>query len=243
MQEVFITDKHQDKLDPWIGGIFAIGSVLFAVASILALAPELAQKTDLSSAAINRIFFAGSIPFTIAAYLQLFQSANKKGYFSTSQALQTKPGIKLFGWSPSDKVWLSSATQFAGTLLFNINTFDATLPGLAVLEEDLLIWVPNFEGSILFLVSGYMAFMTTSHGLWAFRPYDVNWWSAAFNLLGCVGFMASALLSMYLPGAQNPAVINIAVAFTLQGALCFLVGALLMCINWNSPQCPSCQQP
>jgi hypothetical protein len=40
--------------------------------------------------------------------------------------------------------------------LFNVNTFDAMLPGLDWLQQDLAIWVPDFNGSVLFLVSGYL---------------------------------------------------------------------------------------
>jgi hypothetical protein len=64
------------QLNWWIGTIFALGSLLFAIASALSLSPALAQAASLDSMAINAIFFAGSIPFTAAAYLALFQAAN-----------------------------------------------------------------------------------------------------------------------------------------------------------------------
>ena len=68
-------------LNWWIGIIFALGSLLFAVAGVLSLAPALAQAWSLDATQVNAIFFMGSIPFTIAAYLQLFQAANA-GEFS-----------------------------------------------------------------------------------------------------------------------------------------------------------------
>jgi hypothetical protein len=68
------------KLNWWIGTIFAVGSLLFALASVLALAPSLAASWSINSSGINATFFAGSIPFTVAAYLQLFQAANA-GHF------------------------------------------------------------------------------------------------------------------------------------------------------------------
>ncbi|MGA7952035.1 MAG: hypothetical protein WCA07_00805 [Gloeobacterales cyanobacterium] len=40
--------------------------------------------------------------------------------------------------------------------MFNVNTFDAMLPGLNWLQQDLTIWAPDFNGSVLFLVSGYL---------------------------------------------------------------------------------------
>lgn len=224
MLAAFVISNFQEKFTPWIGGGFAVGSIFFAVASTLALSFELANFFGVSGIVINKIFFVGSIPFTTAAYLQLVQSAN--GF-----ELNKSSKLKLFGWYPTDTLWLSSALQFAGTLLFNINTFDAMLPNLTVLEEDLLIWVPNIEGSILFLVSGYLAFKFVSKAWWAFKPRNVDWWCAWFNLMGCIGFIVSALFSVFLPGVTNPNVQTIALAFTLQGALCFLVGALLMFKN------------
>lgn len=153
--------------------------------------------------------------------MQLFQSANCGG-----EERQEK--FIFFGWKPLDLLWLASALQFIGTLLFNINTFDAMLPDLTVLEENLLIWVPNIEGSILFLISGLLAFKSVARGWWVYKPDNIEWWCAFINLLGCIGFMCSALLSIFLPGVQNPEIATLALGFTLQGALCFLVGALLL---------------
>jgi hypothetical protein len=60
------------RLNWWIGVVFALGSTLFALGGVLSLAPDLARTWSLDSVTINAIFFAGSIPFTSAAYLQLF---------------------------------------------------------------------------------------------------------------------------------------------------------------------------
>jgi hypothetical protein len=62
-----------NELNWWTGLIFALGSALFAAASVLAIAARPGQLESLDS---NVIFFAGSIPFTAAAYLQFFQAAN-----------------------------------------------------------------------------------------------------------------------------------------------------------------------
>jgi hypothetical protein len=43
---------------------------------VLSLAPALEQAWSLETTQVNAIFFMGSIPFTIAAYLQLFQAAS-----------------------------------------------------------------------------------------------------------------------------------------------------------------------
>jgi hypothetical protein len=214
------------RLNWWIGVIFALGSLFFALASVLSLAPSLARARSLDSAAINTLFFTGSIPFTIAAYLQLYQAANA-GEFADSNTPSSRRPV-LFGWRPHDIGWLSSALQFVGTILFNFNTFDAMIPSLNWFQQDLVIWAPNIVGSILFLASGYLAFIETCHTHWAWKPGSISWWVVFTNLLGCVGFMISALFAIVLPGQPNIEAITVSVLFTLFGAIGFLAGSLLM---------------
>ena len=118
--------------------------------------------------------------------------------------------------------------QFVGTVLFNFNTFDAMIPSLTWFQEDLVIWAPNIIGSILFLASGYLAFIETCHAHWALKPSSLSWWVVFANLLGCVGFMISAAFAMSLPEPSNIERITLSIVFTLLGAIGFLVGSLLM---------------
>ncbi len=214
------------QLNWWIGVVFAGGSSLFMLGSVFTLAPTLAQAWALDAAAINAIFFAGSIPFTTAAYLQLFQAANTGEYKPHDGA--ATPAVVLFGWRPQDIGWLSCALQFLGTLLFNVNTFDAMLPGLDWLQQDLAIWAPDLAGSVLFLASGYLAFIETCHTYFAWRPGSISWWVTFTNLLGCVAFMISAVLAFVPPRPPDVDLAGFAVMFTLIGAAGFLVGSLLM---------------
>ncbi|WP_315853392.1 hypothetical protein [Bremerella alba] len=206
-------------LNWWIGVVFAIGAALFSIASILSL-------LDIAVDAVNVIYFLGSIPFTFAAYLQLYQAANADPLPSNGKVVGNYRSY--LGWKPRDIGWLSCAFQFVGTVLFNINTFDAMLPLLSWFEQDLLVWIPNIVGSILFLVSGYLAFIEVGHAYWAWKPRDLSWWITFTNFLGCVGFMISAVLAIGLPVPASPLRITLSVAFTLQGAICFCLGALLM---------------
>jgi hypothetical protein len=214
------------QLNWWIGVVFAIGSLLFTLASVLSLWPRLAAAWSLDSTGVNAIFFAGSIPFTIAAYLQLFQAANAGELLHDSARPRQRP--TLLGWRPRDIGWLIGALQFAGAILFNINTLDAMLPALGWLQQDLEIWAPDFVGSILFLASGYLAFIETCHAYWAWKPKNLSWLVTSINLLGCVGFMISAVFAFVLPGPPNVEVVTVSVAFTLLGAVGFFVGSLLM---------------
>jgi hypothetical protein len=214
------------RLNWWIGIVFALGALLFALASLLSLSPDLAALWSMKSSTINAIFFAGSIPFTTAAYLQLFQAANAGEFLTNHPRSGQRPS--LFGWRPRDIGWLSCALQLVGTILFNFNTFDAMIPSLTWFEEDLVIWAPNIIGSILFLASGDLAFIETCHAHWAWKPKSISWWVVFTNLLGCVGFMISAVFAIVLPGTPNIEAITISVLFTLLGAIGFLVGSLLM---------------
>ncbi len=123
---------------------------------------------------------------------------------------------------------MSCALQFVGTVLFNFDTFDAMLPRLSSLEEDLTVWTPNLVGSLLFISSAYLAFAETCRALWAFEPHSLSWWVTFVNLLGCVGFLASAWCAYPRSGAHDEPWATLSLGFTLQGALCFLVGSLLM---------------
>jgi hypothetical protein len=213
------------QLNWWIGSIFAVGSLLFAVASVLSLSPTLAEAWSLDATQVNAIFFAGSIPFTTAAYLQLFQAANASDVDPKQE--QASPRRQWFGWRPQDIGWLSCALQFIGTILFNFNTFDAMLPSLSWFQQDLLIWAPDIIGSVLFLASGYLAFIETCHSHWAWKPTSISWWVVFTNLLGCVGFVIAALFAIFVPTVDSEAVM-LSLAFTLLGAIGFLIGSLLM---------------
>jgi len=213
-------------LNWWIGIVFAAGSLLFMLGGILSLAPGLAASWSLDSSVVNAIFFAGSIPFTLAAYLQLYQSANAPELAVSGSA--PRVGVAYFGWQPDNSGWLSCALQFGGTLLFNMNTFDAMLPDLDWLQQDLDIWAPDMAGSALFLASGYLAFIECCHGRWRWQPQNLSWWITSINLLGCIAFMISAVLAFVPPSAPAAEVVTLSILFTVLGAFAFLIGSLLL---------------
>jgi hypothetical protein len=211
------------QLNWWIGVIFAVGSSLFALGCLLFLYPSLAVAWSVSESQANAVFFMGSIPFTTAAYLQLYQAANA-GPFADG-----RPARRLWiGWQPGDAGWLSCALQFVGTVLFNFNTFDAMIPGLSWWEQDLSVWVPNVLGSILFLSSGYLAWIEVCHSHWTWDPEHISWWVGGVNLLGCIAFMISAVFAFVPEQPFAFDAMTLSLLFTLLGAICFLVGALLL---------------
>ena len=99
-------------LNWWIAVIFAFGSALFAAGSVQAIGASLGrlQSPDpnlIRSLDPNLIFFAGSIPFTTAAYLQLFQAANAGDPAEPDRPVP-KPRA-VFGWKQLEIGWLSCA--------------------------------------------------------------------------------------------------------------------------------------
>jgi hypothetical protein len=80
-------------LNWWIGTLFACGSLLFMLGGILSLAPGIAASWSLDASAVNAIFIAGSIPFTLAAYLQLYQSAKAPGLVTDGNSPSGTPPI------------------------------------------------------------------------------------------------------------------------------------------------------
>lgn len=208
------------RLNWWIGSLFAVGSVCFTFASALQL---WSVEGSLSSSAwVNWIYFLGSIPFTAAGGLVLMQSARAPATPGTKE-----PGPMPFpGFKPRNLGWSSAALQFVGTLLFNINTFCGALEGLSPKMTMFAVWGPNFVGSVLFLASGLLGYLEAVHHWLRIEVKHLSWWVVSINLLGCAGFMVSALASFAPLGGEAFAP-SLALAGTFQGALCFLLGALL----------------
>ena len=147
------------------------------------------------------VFFVGSVFFTLAAGLELREAT-----------------LRLGRWA-SNPSWWSAAIQFAGTLLFNLNTFTAMQDGLSAQQENRLVFAPDLFGSACFLVSGVLAYRVAS---------GPEWPMAAVNLAGCVFFGISAVASYVVPSTGS--VLDLAAVnwCTALGALCFLIGALML---------------
>lgn len=182
---------------------FVIGSALFALGS----APYL--STLLGTAGANTAFFMGSWFFTAAAFAQLVLSSPA----TTSDA--RGPAIRA--------EWLSAAVQFLGTLLFNVST-GAALHAHTVKGEMHLVWNPNAEGSVAFLVSSGLALLVLWRAGSYWDPRSKDWQSVWLNTLGSVAFGVSAAGAFVLQdGASlDP---NIANVGTFVGAVCFLAAS------------------
>lgn len=212
----------------WTSALFVLGSFCFALSSAAGLAPQAFGGFGDNPAAINRVFFVGSIFFTVAAYFQFLAAVNAERIAAITQRRRPQEHFRWFALRPTDIGWLSTFVQFVGTLLFNVNTFDALLPDLDWLQEDLLIWVPDATGSICFLIASALALLEFSGGRDFWKPKDISWWIVNINMSGSIAFGISAVYALILPGAADVldfAAVNV---WTLIGAICFMLGAFLL---------------
>jgi hypothetical protein len=94
------------------------------------------------------------------------------------------------------------------------------------------VWRPDIYGSTLFLIAGAFGILAVG-SFWSWRPHSVAWRIAWLNMIGSLLFMSSALASFVLPSSGDEINLRVDVAGTLFGALCFLIGAVLMFPAWR----------
>jgi hypothetical protein len=175
---------------------------LFAIgSSLFAVATMPGLSAVVGAGLANLLCFIGSWFFTTAGWMQLVLSGPALG-------------------------WLSAATQFAGTILFNIST-GASLWAHAVKPERRLVWAPDATGSLAFLVSGVLGVVAVTAVVGIVELKSRDWQAEWINMIGCVAFGVSALGAFVTKsGVTEDALL--ANAGTFIGALCFLAAALLV---------------
>ena len=215
---------QSERISQWMCVLFMIGSFAFAAGALLCF--------DLSLPAIVPavIFFLGSLFFTSAAYLQILEAINVPDASSNAQAGGTD-SARYFAWEPDRIDWWSTITQFVGTLYFNFSTFNAMRMNLSLTKIDRLVWSADFLGSILFLVSSWLAYGEVASALTGPRFKSLTWWVVCANLLGSIAFGVSAIMSFVLPSQGEMINANVTNLFTALGGVCFFVGALLQLLE------------
>jgi hypothetical protein len=156
------------------------------------------------SAVAGIVYFVGSLQFTSAASIQWLLTIRRVNID-----------------------WASSAIQLVGTLLFNLNTYDALQKGLDANSYDRLVWTPDVFGSLCFLISSYLAYGVAS-GFFARPRRSRDSLIATLNLAGSIAFGIAAIASFWVPSSGSIVDLAVANSFTALGGLCFLVGAILL---------------
>jgi YrhK-like protein len=182
---------------------FALGSICFFVGPF----PGYAQLVGESADGVT--FFAGSVLFTAGGFLQSW----------SAWPLRHAP-------EGGRAAWWSAIVQSAGTLFFNVTTYQAMHTALTDPSYNSLVWRPDWRGSICFLVSGVIAYRASPRQGWLPRRVGSGWWQPAVNLLGCIFFGISAVAGYVVP--ETGSVLDQAAANwnTALGAACFLACAL-----------------
>lgn len=208
-------------LNWWIAVLFMIGSwhFFFASALLLANVPD--------SFLIDLIYFSGSIFFTAAGYSTYNQSINAPKALDNKGQTATTKKRRYFGWQPHRIDFWVTFPLFIGTLCFNFMTFMGFF-SLQWMAYDIFGWIPNFVGSILFLIAGTAGVLEFCHHFWCWQFKNVTWWIVVSNFLGCVCFMLSAFAAFSRPNPIGDNLFFWATLTTLLGAVCFFVSSYLM---------------
>ena len=187
----------------WMALCFAIGSTCFLVGPF----PGYAQLVGESADGVT--FFVGSIFFTLGGALQSWL------------AWPDRRSSRIGG-----AAWWSAIVQSAGTLFFNVTTYQAMHTALTSSEYNKLVWRPDWRGSICFLVSGAIGYVASPRRGWLPARGDQGWWQPAVNLLGCIFFGISAVAGFVVPSTGSMLDQAAANWNTSLGAACFLACAL-----------------
>ena len=197
----------------WIAGLFVVGSACFAAGSL----PLLAMALRGNAAGV---FFAGSIFFTSAAYLQFHEAANAGPDIHGRQRTH-----RLARLRPRSIGWWAATVQLAGTIAFNVSTL-AAIFDLSTRREETLIWAPDAIGSVGFLIASTLALSELCPRTLCWEPTSREWQVSALNLAGSVAFGVSAVGARILPTTGEPANSMLVNVTTFAGAALFLVGAV-----------------
>jgi hypothetical protein len=211
------------RLNTASASLFVVGSACFVLGSVPAYINAVGGVAD------GLTYFIGSIFFTAAAFLQLLQ-AQTPSMTSVDEGRQNTPEpVTIWRLLPHDRSWLAAVTQFLGTLFFNVSTLAALAHNASVQEQNRHVWRPDFFGSTLFLAASALGILAVRNE----KPRRLPWRIAWLNMIGSILFMASALAAYVLPSTGDVINTRVAVAGTLLGALCFLIGAALMFPAWR----------
>jgi hypothetical protein len=206
----------------WIAVLFSVGSVCFLVGPLPGFVELVGPRAD------GAVFFVGSVFFTSAAALQWLETINADRAPAGARHGSGRRRVRLFVSEPHRIDWWVTGVQLAGTLFFNVTTFRALSTATSDTHYNRLVWQPDALGSVCFLGSGYLAYVEVTGGLLHKPPRGLEPAIVAMNFVGCVLFAVSAVCGFVLPATGVEVNVNVTNGATSLGALCFLVGSLLL---------------
>jgi len=203
-----------------------IGSACFVLGSVPAYISAVSTRTDAMTYVVGAVFF------TSASFCQLLQANTPAMTAVDERSQDRRTPVRWWAWLPHDKAWLAAATQFPGTLFFNVTTTAALATYTSSRAEDEQVWRPDVFGSTLFLISSWYAVRALGRTSFTSQLRSLPGGIAWLNMLGSILFGISAVGAYVLPdgSAVDDAA---AIGGTLFGAACFLAGAALMLPAWT----------
>jgi hypothetical protein len=215
----------------WISGLFAVGSICFAIGALPAYLNRVSPRVD------GLTFFAGSIFFTSAASLSFLEAVNSPGAVEAEPAHRRR--FRVAGWRPRSIDWWATAIQLLGTVYFNVMTLLALHDNWSVSQENRLVWRPDVIGSICFLVASYLAWAEVCHNVGRLKVRELSWWIVVLNLLGSVFFGISAIGAYVNPDTGDVTSLRLDNGGTFAGAVCFLIAAVMLIPEARTASAPT----
>jgi hypothetical protein len=174
-------------------------------------------------------FATGSLCFLVGpfpGYVNLVGAEADGVTFFVGSILFTAGGALQVSLAGDRAAWWAAVIQSAGTLFFNLTTYQALHTTLSNADYDRLVWRPDAFGSICFLVSGVIAYRAALRDGWRAVRGGPGWWEPSVNLLGCVFFGISAVAGYVVPSRGSMLDLAAANWNTCLGATCFLACAV-----------------
>jgi len=200
----------------WIAILFAIGSLLFALGAIPGYASVVGARWDTVT------YFIGSLFFTAPSFLSYREAVD------ASPRLLNPAHRRFFVYQPGRIDWWATALEFAGSLYFNVSCGVAMAANLSAQVAHQHVWRPDAIGSACFLASSVLSWYEVCHGWAAWRPAYWAWWITLLNLVGSIAFGIAAVAGYINPVTGQVHNVGRADTQTLIGAICFLIGAILL---------------
>ena len=183
-------------------------------------------------------YFVGSVFFTSASYCQLVQ-AQSPGTTGVDAVTPAPAGPRrLLGWLPHDRNWLAAATQFPGTLFFNISTARRAHPQRdRGASRTATSGVPTSSGRCSSSSPAPIGILAVSGRFLRSSPARCRGGSRGST---CSARCCSWPRRWRATSCRTDEVLDtrLPVAGTLFGAVCFLVGAALMFPAWRRAVAP-----
>jgi hypothetical protein len=199
-----------------MGALFGVGALGFVVGPLDAYAGRVGAHADALT------FFIASILFTGGGLAQSWLAyPERRGHRAGALA------------------WHAAWIQSTGTLLFNFMTLEAISLAATDSKYNLLVWTPNALGSVCFLISGVLLYLSAPRAGWHPRRNAAGWWEPPVNLLGCVLFGISAVAGYAIASSGQLVAAGAANWTTTFGAACFLavgLAALIVGMTFKVPR-------